>query len=104
MLDGVCADKDDYVPYKKLDLKKTSTCKAPVREAMLQFIREAGPEGRRFTDIQRYYAEAIYGIKRYDSKKDRGCGCIMFYGHGNFFKKYCIKKENGKWMLDEFMF
>jgi len=98
---AVSKRKDDYVPHKLLDLKKTPACRAPVREAVLQFIREGGSEGKRFTDIQRYYAEACYGIEKYDSKKNRGCGAIMFYGHGQLFARYCFKK-NGKWVLDEF--
>lgn len=93
--------KSEYVPHKKLDLKKTATCKAPVREALLQYIRSAGTIGRKFTEIQRYYVEAIWGYDRYDSKKHRGCGCIMFYGHGQFFAQYCFKKD-GKWILNEF--
>jgi len=73
-------------------------------EKILQFIEDAGPEGKRYTDIIRFAYEMTHGEGSYTNDK-RGYWSGGFktptpdartFGH---LMKYIIKKDDGKWIL-----
>jgi len=73
-------------------------------DKVLQFIADAGPKGRRYTDIIKFAYEDKYGPGTYTdehrghwaggfktpSRDDRGWGHLM---------KYIQKNDDGKWIL-----
>ena len=73
-------------------------------EKILQFIEDAGPEGKRYTDIVRFAYEMTHGEGSYTNDK-RGYWSGGFktptpdargFGH---LMKYIIKNDDGKWIL-----
>lgn len=80
---------------------------------ILDFIAQAGKEGRSFTEIQKFIWTEIRGYKEEDFwKKDtpatrlsRGTYTTGLYGtqfQKGLLTTYCHKNEKGKWVLDRF--
>lgn len=73
-------------------------------QAVLDYIRDAGPEGRRYSDIIKFAYEDRFGPGTYTREK-RGWWSGAFKtpsrddrGHGHLMK-YIVKADNGKWVL-----
>lgn len=95
---------DKYGAINNLRLDDTT------RIRILEFIYEAGNEGRSYTDIVRFIVETIKG-ETYNWKTHRGYGSGQLTGipghhwtnqgaqkYGLLYK-YCKKNENGRWVL-----
>ena len=73
-------------------------------QKVLDFIREAGPEGRKYSEIIKFAYELSYGEGTY-SRENRGYWSGAFktpsiddrgWGH---LMKYIVKADNGNWVL-----
>ena len=73
-------------------------------QKILDFIEEAGPEGRRYTDIIKFAYELTHGEGSY-TRENRGYWSGGFktptpddrgFGH---LMKYITKNEEGRWIL-----
>jgi hypothetical protein len=85
-------------------MKTRVTSRGKKTDDLLQFIHEAGLEGRRYTDIIRFVYEYSYGKGTY-TNNNRGYWSGAFktptrdaggYGH---LVKYLTKNEKGNWIL-----
>jgi len=77
-----------------------------IKIRVLEFIYEAGKEGRRYTEIVKFIVENIKGMV-YDWRIHRGywatnlTGAVGFFGGSDtgLLTQYCEKNEKGKWVL-----
>ena len=74
-------------------------------DAILEYINNAGPEGRKFTSIIKFAYEYSYGKDSYNSKEHKGYWGNAFRkpspfrdGHGHLMH-YITKNELGKWIM-----
>ncbi len=72
-------------------------------ERILNFIKKAGKDGRRFTEIQQFIFKINYPDLEFDKVKDRGYYCNSLCGSMERMGilDHCFKNYRDRWVINK---